>query len=134
MRGGSNLYSYSLSDPLNYLDIEGKNPAAAALVAVGGFCAGYYAGKGFTDWQDPIEIQDSLSLIEKLLEDIHRRLEKCDAATAAGLLESRQRLVESHLQLTKALGGGNPVVDFAIGGICNAMIAAGFYIGRLPPI
>lgn len=129
--GEANLYRYALNDPINFIDSKGKNPLAAILVGLGGLCAGYTAGTAITDWNDPARVQESLSLIEDQLQRINERLRSpgCDSATAAQLLEARNRLAQIQLTLVGTLGGGNLAVDIALNVLCDLLIGLGFVLG-----
>jgi RHS repeat-associated protein len=134
--GDTNLYSYVLADPVNLVDLRGKNPVPAILVAVGSLCAGYTAGKAVTDWRDPIGIQESLSLIEDQLRRINERLEspECGPLTTAQLLEARNRLAKVKLDLTRTIGGGNLGVDIGLNAFCDTLVGLGFRLSQLPPV
>ncbi len=63
--GGINLYQYSKGDPVNYLDINGKNPLSIIFGVVGGFFGGVVGGETSAILYDDLEGWDYAAEVGK---------------------------------------------------------------------
>lgn len=69
--GGSNLFAYSLQDPINLFDQTGRGPAIAA--AVFGFCTRYNAGNVAMGFVDPTGLEETLHTVRDQIWRIDER-------------------------------------------------------------
>jgi RHS repeat-associated protein len=129
--GGTNLYAYSLQDPINLIDRNGQGPALATAVA--GFCLAYDAVNVASAFIDPEGLDESFHTLLDQIRRIDERRSNCAAEKEAELLSERRELERRVIDVARQIAATSSTVAEGARDalVCGILGAAGFLLPTL---